>query len=156
LLLETQKLAMDLRNWPNSHALDDVLSVCSFDDDGIVEGGVSSLAASQLLKHDERVPLVDADAFVDDAKKERKASRSKIRSSSAIKQQPPVPSSTAAVVTVAAPSKPLKWQVSSEGCSCVAKIGSMAVLNRSGALLAAATHRCCHSSCLIAARAPSA
>jgi hypothetical protein len=110
---------MDLRNWPNSHALDDVMSVCSFDDDFAVEGDVGSLTASQLLKHDERVALVDAYAFVDDAKKERKASRSKSRSSSAIKQQPPVPSSTATVVTVAAPSKQLKWQVSCEGCSCV-------------------------------------
>lgn len=104
---------MDLRNWPGSHALDDVSSMCSFDgDDGSIDADLGSPAAAQLLKHDERPPLVDAYAFVDDSKSARKASRKK--SSSAVrKQQQAVPSNTAAVVAVAAPSKPLKWQV---GC----------------------------------------
>jgi hypothetical protein len=110
---------MDLQNWPVSHALDDVASVCSFDDDASIDAVAGSPAAAQLLKHDERMPLVDAYAFVDDAKAARKASRSKKSSSCASKQQQIVPSTTVAAVAVAAPSKPLKWQVGCAGCSYV-------------------------------------
>lgn len=101
---------MDLRNWPDSHALDDVLSICSFDDDDSVEADAGSPAVAQLQRHDERTPVIDAYAFVDDVKASRKASRTR-KGSTANKQQQPVPSSAAAVVPVAAPSKPLKWQV---------------------------------------------
>ncbi|WIA21870.1 hypothetical protein OEZ85_004246 [Tetradesmus obliquus] len=101
---------MDLRNWPDSHALDDVLSICSFDDDDSVEADAGSPAVAQLQRHDERTPVIDAYAFVDDVKASRKASRTR-KGSTANKQQQPVPSSAAAVVPVAAPSKPLKWQL---------------------------------------------
>jgi hypothetical protein len=113
------------------------MSICSFYDDGSIEADAGSPAAAQLLKHDERMPLVDAYAFVDDAKAARKASRSKKDSSASKKQKQAVPSSTAAVVTVAAPSKPLKWQVS---CKDVAALSR---LQKALHKVAFTTYRCC-------------